>query len=91
MKLMFLALLPRYWPNHTQPLELSMFDIMKSFSLTPMTGVYSRQSARVRRIFDAWQRARVPHIIIAAFRSPRFVPFERDGKTSLKVDFAVAT
>jgi hypothetical protein len=42
------------------------------------------------RIFDAWQRATVPRVVVAAFRAAGFAPVERDAQIYLGVDFSKA-
>jgi hypothetical protein len=85
-KRIYLAPLPRHLSDQTQPLDLSVFATVKRFSLSPITGAYSRQSSQVMPIFDAWQRATVPRVIIAAFRAGGFVPIEPNGEISLEID-----
>jgi hypothetical protein len=54
--------------DQTQPLDLGVLVTVKRFSLSPINGAYLRQSSQVMRIFDAWQLATVPRVIVAAFR-----------------------
>jgi hypothetical protein len=42
------------------------------------------------RLVDAWQRATVPRVSVAAFRAARFVPVERNGEIYLEVDLTQA-
>jgi hypothetical protein len=39
---------------------------------------------------DAWQRATIPRVTVAAFRAAGFVPIERDGEIYVEVDLAQA-
>jgi hypothetical protein len=54
--------------------------------LALITGVYSRQSLSAIRMFDAWQRATVSRVVIAAFHSIWLVPFEHDGAIDVKIN-----
>jgi hypothetical protein len=86
----YLAPLPPHLSYQTQPLDLGVFATVKRFSLSPITWAYSRQSSQAMRIFDAWQRATVPRVIVVAFRAAGFVAVERDGEIDLEVDLTVA-
>jgi hypothetical protein len=55
-----------------------MFTVVKRFSLSPISGAYSKQSAEVMRIFDAWRHSTVPRIVVAEFRATVFVMIECD-------------
>ena len=37
-------------------------------------------------MYDAWRRATVPRVVVAAFRAAGFVPFEEDGEMHLRID-----
>jgi hypothetical protein len=67
-----------------------MFTIVKRFSLSPISGAYSKQSAQVMRIFDAWQHTTVPRIVVAAFRATGFVPIECDEDIYLQINLSNA-
>jgi hypothetical protein len=72
------------FPRRNELLSL-LFSAIPRFFLLPITGAYSRQSSQEMRIFDAWQRATVPRVVVAAFRAAGFVPVERDGEIYLEV------
>jgi hypothetical protein len=85
-----LAPLPPHSPDQTKTLDPGVFATAKRLSLSPITGAYSRQSSRAMRIFDAWRRATVPRVKVAAFPAAGFVPVERDGEIYLEVDLTQA-
>jgi hypothetical protein len=42
-------------------------------------------------MFDAWQRATVPRVVVAVFAAAGFVPLERDGQIFLEIGRSKAT
>jgi hypothetical protein len=52
-KRIYLAPLHPHSSDQTQPLDFGVFATVKRFSLSPMTGVSSRQSSQAMRIFDS--------------------------------------
>jgi hypothetical protein len=67
-----------------------MFTIVKHFSLSPISGAYSKQSAQMMRIFDVWQHTTIPQVVITAFRATGFVPIECDGDIYLQINLSNA-
>jgi hypothetical protein len=86
-----LAPIPPHSSDQVQPLDLGVFGTVKRWSLAPISGAYSRQTAQAMRMFDAWQRATVPRVVVAAFRAAGFVPFLLDRQVYVKIDLAHAT
>jgi hypothetical protein len=43
------------------------------------------------RMFDAWQPATVPRVVVAAFRAAGFVPVGRGDELYLEIDLSKAT
>jgi hypothetical protein len=86
MQLISLAPLPPHSSDQTPPLDLDVFDIVKSFSLDFITGTCLRESTQAMLMFDAWQR--VP---FRAFSSLHFVPLGWSRSNMMEKEMSKST